>query len=93
MKTSCCALLVFIAALLCAQPAAAQSDTTSAPAVEVHEGIFGMVSYFGGKLVDELATRLNLSEEDSTETLVPTQVVVKVGGVGFTRTEMRAKED
>lgn len=64
-------------------------DTAPKPKVEVHEGMWGVVSYFGGKLVDELSTRLNLSEEDSTATQVPTTVLVKVGDFAFTRTEMR----
>jgi hypothetical protein len=64
-------------------------DTAPKPKVEVHEGMWGVVSYFGGKLVDELSTRLNLSEEDSTATQVPTTVLVKLGDFAFTRTEMR----
>lgn len=95
MKSTAARFLTALLVLGVSVTATAQTDTTAtAPKAEteVHEGMWGVVSYFGGKLVDELATRLNLSEEDSTQTKVPTTVVVKVGSIGFTRTEMRAAE-
>lgn len=98
MKSTAARFLTALLVMGASVTATAQTtptDTTATapkPETEVHEGMWGVVSYFGSKLVDELATRLNLSEEDSTQTKVPTTVVVKVGSIGFTRTEMRAAE-
>ena len=91
MKALFCSI-VFTLGIACSPTLSAQTDSASAP-VEVHEGLFGMLTYFGGKLVNELSDRLNLSEApDSTQQKVPTRVVVRLGNVGFERTELRQQQ-
>lgn len=88
-------VLVCVLALLLgmsARTAHAQRGTTDPPKTEteVHEGVWGMVEYFGGRLLSELGDRLSLNEADSSVAKVPTKVIVRVGGLEVERTEMRA---
>ena len=51
-------------------------------------GVWDLVGYFGGKLGGELQRRLNLVGE-SEKDVVPTNVKIKVLGIGLERVENR----
>jgi hypothetical protein len=86
---------VFLALLCSSQQVAtlkvAQTTSPVKPPVEKVEGILAVSGYFGGKLLGELKSRFNLSE--NSEPTVPTTVLVKVGMISFERLENRPVND
>jgi hypothetical protein len=54
------------------------------------EGFWEVVGYFGGKLSDEVARRMNIETEK--EKGVPTQVDFEFGWFSFSRVEERPKK-
>lgn len=74
----------------------AQTDSTKTDLedpkmpVERVSGLWGVVSYMGGKIGQQLKTRLNVqSEEEATE---KTKVKIKVAGIVIERIENRPKQ-
>lgn len=55
--------------------------------VEQVEGFWSVVGYLGGKLTDELGSRLNITEKKDEG--VPTKVNLKLGWIEFSRTDRR----
>lgn len=89
MKKIVVAAVLFMCCAQVQAQTAAQDSVTNSSAVQTEKvyGFWEVMGYVGGKLTNELSSRLNLDTKEK-ET-VPTEVKVELGWIKFTRIEDR----